>query len=225
MRSSLFVFFSLLLENDSFIERYAITSEIKLKRVCARGVLLNSRSRFIYPGAQIYIPFYHVDKPVVEVVMDPETPVNEADRVNVSLTCEVDAGNPATLSAVRWYLDGDLLKELPDCPRNSTAMTASTEESSTFCDIDPSKLLLESVGRSFHGNYSCEGRNEAGWGPISPSTPVIVYCKSSLSYVTHSCCAVMEKLAIRNTHYVFDHNSLRPSYSCYEIPMISIKVI
>lgn len=143
--------------------------------------------------------------------------MNEADRVNVSLTCEVDAGNPATLSAVRWYLDGDLLKELPDCPRNSTAMTASTEESSTFCDIDPSKLLLESVGRSFHGNYSCEGRNEAGWGPTSPSTPVIVYCKSSLSHVTHSRYAVMEKLAIRNTHYVFDHNSLRPSYSCFEI--------
>lgn len=118
--------------------------------------------------------------------MDPETPVNEADRVNVSLTCEVEAGNPAVLSAVRWYLDGDLLKELPDCPRNSTAMTTPTEESLTFCDIDPSKLLLESVGRSFHGNYSCEGRNDAGWGPVSPSTPVIVYCKSSLSHVTHA---------------------------------------
>ncbi|XP_014473464.1 PREDICTED: uncharacterized protein LOC106743787 isoform X4 [Dinoponera quadriceps] len=114
-------------------------------------------------------------KPVVEVIMDPETPVNEADRLNVSLTCEVDSGNPATLTAVRWYLDGDLLKELPDCARNSTAVTTTTEESLTFCDIDPSKLLLEAVGRSFHGNYSCEGRNEAGWGPISPSTPVVVY--------------------------------------------------
>jgi hypothetical protein len=120
------------------------------------------------------------------VIIDPETPVNEADRLNVSLTCEVDAGNPAVLTAVRWYLDGDLLKELPDCTRNGTAMTTSSEESLTFCDIDPSKLLLEAVGRSFHGNYSCEGRNGAGWGPISSSTPVIVYCKSSLSFTRHS---------------------------------------
>ncbi|KOC69623.1 Hemicentin-1 [Habropoda laboriosa] len=112
-------------------------------------------------------------KPVVEVIMDPEAPVNEADRLNVSLTCEVVTGNPASLTAVRWYLDGDLLKELPDCTRNSSATTTTTEESLIFCDIDPSKLLLEAVGRSFHGNYSCEGRNDAGWGPLSPSAPVI----------------------------------------------------
>ena len=36
-----------------------------------------------------------------------------------------------------------------------------------FCDIDPSKLLLENVGRSFQGNYSCEGMTSAGWGPRS----------------------------------------------------------
>lgn len=136
--------------------------------------------------------------------MDPETPVNEADRLNVSLTCDVDSGNPATLTAVRWYLDGDLLKELPDCARNSTAMTTTTEESLTFCDIDPSKLLLEAVGRSFHGNYSCEGRNEAGWGPISSSTPVVVYCKSSPSRVTQPYYAAMgEKAAMRLTLVTF----------------------
>lgn len=118
------------------------------------------------------------DKPVVKVIMDPETPVNEADRQNVSLTCEVVTGNPASLTAVRWYLDGDLLKELPDCTRNSSATTTTTEESLIFCDIDPSKLLLEAVGRSFHGNYSCEGRNDAGWGPLSPSAPVMVHCES-----------------------------------------------
>ena len=70
-------------------------------------------------------------------------------------------------------MDGDLLKELPDCPRN-----ASIPEE--FCDIDPSKLLLESVGRSFHGNYSCEGRNDAGWGAKSMDTSVIVYCKYTI---------------------------------------------
>jgi hypothetical protein len=104
--------------------------------------------------------------------MEPNTPINEAARVNVSLSCDVIAGNPNYLTAVRWYLDGDLLKELPDCSRN-----ASAEE---FCDIDPSKLLLESVGRSFHGNYSCEGRNAAGWGPISSNTPIVVHCTCSI---------------------------------------------
>ncbi|XP_011497659.1 PREDICTED: titin-like [Ceratosolen solmsi marchali] len=116
-------------------------------------------------------------RPTVEVTMEPNTPINEAARVNVSLSCNLIAGNPNYLSAVRWYLDGDLLKELPDCSRN-----ASVEE---FCDIDPSKLLLESVGRSFHGNYSCEGRNAAGWGPISSNTPIVVYYKpgpASISY-------------------------------------------
>ncbi|XP_039305892.1 hemicentin-1 isoform X5 [Solenopsis invicta] len=150
-------------------------------------------------------------KPVVEVIMDPETPVNEADRQNVSLTCEVDAGNPAILTAVRWYLDGDLLKELPDCSRNSTAMTASSEESSAFCDIDPSKLLLESVGRTFHGNYSCEGKNEAGWGPISPSTPVIVYYKPGPASITYEPRQVVKKQALSITCFVLDPGRPRVS--------------
>ncbi|XP_024889775.1 hemicentin-1 isoform X5 [Temnothorax curvispinosus] len=150
-------------------------------------------------------------KPVVEVIMDPDIPVNEADRQNVSLTCEVDAGNPAILTAVRWYLDGDLLKELPDCSRNSTAMTTSSEESSAFCDIDPSKLLLESVGRTFHGNYSCEGKNEAGWGPVSPSTPVIVYYKPGPASITYEPRQVVKKQALSITCFVLDPGRPRVS--------------
>lgn len=99
--------------------------------------------------------------------MEPATPVSELARLNITLLCEVDAGNPPTLTAVRWYLDGDLLKELPEC--NGTDI---------FCDIDPSKLLLEDVGRGFHANYSCEGMNDAGWGPISADQELIVYCKA-----------------------------------------------
>ncbi|KAL2720839.1 hemicentin-2 isoform X1 [Vespula squamosa] len=112
-----------------------------------------------------------MDKPVVEVISDPGTPVNEEERLNVSLSCAVLSGNPEILTAVRWYLDGDLLKELPDCTMNYTITSTLPEESSSICDIDPSKLLLEAVGRSFHGDYSCEGRNEAGWGPMSPNKP------------------------------------------------------
>jgi hypothetical protein len=101
--------------------------------------------------------------------MEPPTPVSELDRLNITLMCKVESGNPDILQAVRWYLDGELLKELPDCGGNATDYM--------FCDIDPSKLLLEDVGRSFHGNYSCEGMNEAGWGPLSPDEELIVYCK------------------------------------------------
>lgn len=100
--------------------------------------------------------------------MEPATPVSELTRANITLVCQVEAGNPSQLQAVKWYLDGELLKELPDCDNN----TAN-------CDIDPSKLLLQIVERTFHGNYSCIGMNEAGWGPLSPNTELIVYCKSN----------------------------------------------
>lgn len=99
--------------------------------------------------------------------MDPPPPVKERARLNVSLLCEVEAGNPPLLTAVRWYLDGDILKELPDCD-NSTDL---------FCDVDPSRLLLEDVGRGFQANYSCEGMNEAGWGPLSLEQELTVYCE------------------------------------------------
>ncbi|KAJ8682010.1 hypothetical protein QAD02_017802, partial [Eretmocerus hayati] len=127
--------------------------------------------------SQDFIEVNVLYRPQVTVSMEPDSPINEASRVNVSLSCDVISGNPGYLSSVRWYLDDELLKELPDCTRN-----ASSEE---FCDIDPSKLLLESVGRSFHGNYSCEGRNDAGWGPISSEKPVVVHYKpgpASISY-------------------------------------------
>jgi hypothetical protein len=104
--------------------------------------------------------------------MIPSTPVSELDKENITLLCQVEAGNPDTLLSVKWFLDGQLLKELPDC--NST--------NSTFCDLDPSKLLLEEVTRSFHGNYSCIGKNEAGWGPLSEDTELIVYCETSIPH-------------------------------------------
>ncbi|XP_051156595.1 hemicentin-1 isoform X3 [Leptopilina boulardi] len=141
-------------------------------------------------------------KPEVEVSMEPSGPINETDRVNVSLTCEVTDGNPRTLIAVRWYLDGDLLKELPDCTRNTTPVT--TDEIATFCDIDPSKLLLEAVGRSFHGNYSCEGRNEAGWGPISSSTPVVVNYKPGPALISYEPLRVIKKHSLTITCSVED---------------------
>jgi len=110
--------------------------------------------------------------------MDPETPVKEQDRLNVTLTCGVESGNPAILQAVRWYLDGELLKQLPECPNYTyTDSTMDPERNNDLCDIDPSKLMLETVGRSFQGNYTCQGRNEAGWGLHSRQVPLHVHCE------------------------------------------------
>lgn len=147
-------------------------------------------------SSQDFIDVSVLFRPTVEVTMEPNAPINEAARVNVSLSCDVIAGNPSYLTAVRWYLDGDLLKELPDCSRN-----ASAEE---FCDIDPSKLLLESVGRSFHGNYSCEGRNDAGWGPISSNTPIVVYYKPGPASISYEPVRVVKKGPLNITCSVKD---------------------
>lgn len=100
--------------------------------------------------------------------MDPPSPIIQKDQTNVTLRCNVESGNPNTLLAVRWYFDGDLLKELPEC--NSTL-------DDQFCDIDPSIMLLTTVGKEFAGNHTCEGMNEGGWGPRSNNTELVVYCK------------------------------------------------
>ncbi|KAL5292690.1 nrm family protein [Megaselia abdita] len=102
--------------------------------------------------------------PVVEVRMEPEGPVKESDGTNVTLYCSIIDANPSTLLKVRWYANSTLLKELPDC----------NETNEDLCHIDPSKLLLESIGRSFFYNYSCEGYNAAGWGPRSEDKELVV---------------------------------------------------
>jgi len=43
-----------------------------------------------------------------------------------------------------------------------------------LCHIDPSKLLLESIGRGFFYNYSCQGYNAAGWGERSEDKELMV---------------------------------------------------
>ena len=115
------------------------------------------------------------DPAEVRLSMEPELPVNELERPNVTLNCQVVSGFPPVLLGVRWYLDGELLKELPDCPLNDT-ITSFSMYDEDLCDVDPSKLLLEYVGRSFQGNYSCEGMNAAGWGPPSDVETLVIYC-------------------------------------------------
>ncbi|XP_063370489.1 hemicentin-2 isoform X1 [Cydia amplana] len=104
-------------------------------------------------------------KPTVRLVMSDPSPINETDHKNVTLICEAIDGNPRTLDEVTWYLDNEVLKKLPECNGTDPAL----------CDeVDPSMLLLQDTTRSFHGNYSCQGKNAAGEGERSTQTELVV---------------------------------------------------
>ncbi len=55
------------------------------------------------------------DAPIVSLRIEPSPPVIENSNENVTLYCDVNSGNPSTLLKVQWYLNGNLLKELPSC--------------------------------------------------------------------------------------------------------------
>ena len=133
------------------------------------------------------------EKPQVTIYFEPRQPVSETADANVTLMCSsnynldvlensnVITGN--TFVSVKWYLDGDMLKQVdrsPECmvPKNGT-------EASGTCHVDPSKVMLLNVRRSFRGNYSCQAQNRAGWGPISePKKMMVLYPPegTSISY-------------------------------------------
>lgn len=115
--------------------------------------------------------------PIVELVMEPDTPIIENNEVNVTLMCRVLSGNPATLTRVTWFLDGGILKELPECNGD--------DGDNSLCGVDPDVLLLENVGRHFLGNYSCQGQNQAGVGNRSAENDLIVFYEPGNATLFH----------------------------------------
>ena len=67
------------------------------------------------------------------LAMEPGV-VNEEDKQNVTFYCNISDGNPNELLAVRWYLNGDLLREVPDV--NCT----NTTSIDTYGDISSESL-------------------------------------------------------------------------------------
>ncbi|XP_049546887.1 hemicentin-1 isoform X1 [Anopheles darlingi] len=118
-------------------------------------------------------------KPTVMLTMDPDTPVIENEQANITLLCNIVEGNPMLLTRVRWFLDGEFLKELPECEDE----TIGTDEN--LCEVDPSKMLLQNVGREFIGNYSCEGFNSAGWGDVSEENQLDIYYEPGNASMVH----------------------------------------
>ncbi|CAH0598757.1 unnamed protein product [Chrysodeixis includens] len=118
-------------------------------------------------------------KPQVRLTMSSPSPILETDHKNVTLTCEVVSGNPPLLDEVIWYLDGEVLKHLPECN--------DTEGEENLCnEVDPSMLLLQDTTKSFHGNYSCKGKNYAGWGNESSKTELVVNYPPGPAKLTYS---------------------------------------
>lgn len=121
------------------------------------------------------------EKPQVTLYFEPRQPVSELMDANVTLMCSsnynrdvVNNANAITgnnFIAVKWYLDGDLLKQVdrsPEClvPKRNVSN----------CNVDPSKVMLLNVKRSFWGNYSCQAQNRAGWGTVSePKEMKVLY--------------------------------------------------
>ncbi|CAB3242555.1 unnamed protein product [Arctia plantaginis] len=118
-------------------------------------------------------------KPQVRLKMEPASPILETDHMNVTLTCEVVSGNPNVLDEVIWYLDGEILKHLPECN--------GTDGEENLCnEVDPSMLLLQDTTKSFHGNYSCKGKNYAGWGNESAKAELVVNYPPGPAKLTYS---------------------------------------
>ena len=105
-------------------------------------------------------------KPTVRIRMNPVSPIREGEQVNVTLLCDIVEGNPFLLTQVRWFMDNILLNELPQC---------NLKSEDNLCDVDPSKLILESVNRHFSGNFSCVGSTAGGQSLMSNLIPLEVH--------------------------------------------------
>nr|XP_022900084.1 uncharacterized protein LOC111413372 isoform X2 [Onthophagus taurus] len=138
------------------------------KCICRNKVGISESEASIYLNVQY--------TPTVEVRRDPASPVRAEDKGNVTLFCEVSAGNPVALSKVKWFMNGELILELPECNYTSYDEDGNGEGyGGPYCGIDSSVLLLLNVTETFAGNYSCQGKNVVGWGPKSTDQELIVY--------------------------------------------------
>ena len=135
----------------------------------------------------------------------PAGPVAEEDAMNVTLHCDLVGENHLELAKVSWFMNGQLIRQLPDphCDNlgyHEKEFTSGESEYelgfvfydmgsgmetdtgvdinlSYLCDVDPTTLMLKHVTRDFSGNFSCSGSNIAGEGPASENVSLNVLCK------------------------------------------------
>ena len=118
--------------------------------------------------------------------MSPWGPVSEEEDEKVELLCTTIDGSPTVLSRVKWFKDGELLKEQPHpilCP---TGRVGQDEIELDLCKTDPAILSIQPVTREDMGHYACSGINIAGEGPVSEEIFLDVLCKLDLSLLHFS---------------------------------------
>eukprot|EP00092_Neocalanus_flemingeri_P025444 GFUD01027586.1.p1 GENE.GFUD01027586.1~~GFUD01027586.1.p1 ORF type:complete len:1098 (+),score=293.63 GFUD01027586.1:126-3419(+) len=139
--------------------------------------------------------------PSVQIRIEPEGPVSEEVDVNITLHCDIIDGNPLELSRVSWFLNGGLIREIPDrqCDElleigsgemisdellvdEGNDKSAFDEEGSgvevtkaLLCESDPTELILQDVTRDFQGYFTCIGSNIAGEGISSEPEELTVH--------------------------------------------------
>ena len=175
--------FALSLLLISILKIYFADSKLKIKAhsSTAGSYSCQAENEVGRSNRQEVVQVYVEEKPQVTIYFEPRQPVSEVADANVTLMCSSNYNRNVLKNAnvitgsnfisVKWYLDGDLLKQVdrpPEClvPKNAT---------SNKCHVDPSKVMLLNVNRSFRGNYSCQAHNRAGWGPISEAKDMKVY--------------------------------------------------
>ena len=139
------------------------------------------------------------EKPQVAIYFEPRQPVSELADANVTLMCisnynskdimaNANAITGNSFVSVKWYLDGDLLKQVDrplEClkvPNVVNYNVTSAALNNPKCNVDPSKVMLLNVRRSFWGNYSCQAKNRAGWGPVSEAKEMkVLYAPEAAS--------------------------------------------
>ena len=163
--------------------------------------------------------------PTVRLVIRPEEPVSELQNLNVTLSCEeaynhtpqemqatisssLPHNNPAdTLLAVKWFLDGELLKHVGRKPECISYRKRNSAATGFHCNVDPTKIILVNVRRSFHGNYACKARNQAGWGDVSIAKELKVFYPPSGTKISHDPSIVLKgnpfkiKCSVENSGY------------------------
>ena len=139
--------------------------------------------------------------PTVLIQRYPDGPVSEEEDINVTLHCDLAGENLPKLTSVSWFMNGDLIRHLPDpqCEElgyyeeafvpgasdyeigfdigSGNGADISDRNVNFFCDVDPTELLLKHVTRDFSGNFSCSGSNRVGKGPTSDVLLLNVLCK------------------------------------------------
>ncbi|XP_068913972.1 hemicentin-1-like isoform X3 [Tenebrio molitor] len=126
------------------------TGEYKCK---LRNMIGEGESQGVFIGVQ--------HPPAVELVVISSN-LEPFEDANITLTCKVVTPNPLQLRKVHWFVNDQPLEDWKD--QLSNYKTVAGEDSSV--------LILTNIEDTFSDNFTCQGENDLGVGPVSESQEV-----------------------------------------------------